>query len=439
MKNYILFSPVGSTDPIRDDFDGPMLHIVRHYRPRKVYIFLTAEMAKRDRKKDIYAWTLKQLDPKIEIEKIYHDDITNPQVMDKFDEYYPQDLQKIYHENPNCEILANVTSGTAQMMTSLRIFAAQADFPIRLIAVDTHAKKSNHSKPVDDNYDKELCWRNDLDNSVGETENRCKEIHHDNIKKAIMKSIIDKHIGAYNYRGAIIALQQAEGLFCGQLQEMLNGANLRIRLEHDKAKQCFENTDLKYKDVYPVQSSDCRDIFEYILRLKRLGGCKQFLEFAQGFSPVLFKLSYAFLKKALNVPIDAFTKVDRKDVRHYDEGKIPDKYKMALNKEFGKMNYDTPLNTANLLPLIACEVKENNSEEANAYKKIDCLRKFEKDVRNIAAHEIRAISEATFDTNASTSYQKLIADFKALYQIIFGGYTDWDSYDNMNNKIREYI
>ncbi len=38
------FSPVGTSDPVREMRDGSMLHIMRHYRPEKVYIFLSKEM-----------------------------------------------------------------------------------------------------------------------------------------------------------------------------------------------------------------------------------------------------------------------------------------------------------------------------------------------------------------------------------------------------------
>lgn len=41
----ILFSPIGTADPITALGDGPMLHIVRHYRPIVVVLFLSAEIA----------------------------------------------------------------------------------------------------------------------------------------------------------------------------------------------------------------------------------------------------------------------------------------------------------------------------------------------------------------------------------------------------------
>lgn len=439
MREYVLFSPIGSTDPIRDDFDGPMLHIARYYKPKKVYLFFTAEMSKRDYKDNIYEWTLHQLDPSIQIEKIYHEDITDPQIMDKFDEYYPKDIEKIYKENPTCQIIANITSGTAQMMTSIRIFAAQADFPIKLIAVDTPAKKSNHSRPVDDNYDKVLSWKNDFDNETDNKEVicRCKEIKHDNIKKAIIKSIIEKYIEVYDYKGAIMALKQAPYFFDNKLPEVLHGADYRLHLEHNKAQMSFNNTNVGYEDVYPVQSSDCRDIFEYILHLQKLGEREYLLEFAQGFSPLLFRLSYSFLKRTLKVPINEYIRADKKNVKYYVEVKLPDKYKTELIKKFHIVNYKTPLNTANLLPIIKYEATQQ--KKLDGYKKINRLREFEESVRNIAAHEIIAISKETFKTNAETTWEKIIADFKFLYQIIFHGTVDWNSYDAMNEKIMQYL
>lgn len=36
----ILISAVGTTDPVRGYRDGPMLHIMRNYKPDKVLLFL---------------------------------------------------------------------------------------------------------------------------------------------------------------------------------------------------------------------------------------------------------------------------------------------------------------------------------------------------------------------------------------------------------------
>ena len=41
----ILFTCMGTSDPVRGYRDGPMLHILRWYRPEKVWVFLTEEAA----------------------------------------------------------------------------------------------------------------------------------------------------------------------------------------------------------------------------------------------------------------------------------------------------------------------------------------------------------------------------------------------------------
>ena len=48
----ILFTCMGTSDPVRGYRDGPMLHILRWYRPEKVWVFLTEEAAELNRKGD---------------------------------------------------------------------------------------------------------------------------------------------------------------------------------------------------------------------------------------------------------------------------------------------------------------------------------------------------------------------------------------------------
>lgn len=43
-RKYVLFSPVGKTDPWRNGRDGALLHIVRHYQPEHVTLFFTESL-----------------------------------------------------------------------------------------------------------------------------------------------------------------------------------------------------------------------------------------------------------------------------------------------------------------------------------------------------------------------------------------------------------
>ena len=50
----ILYTPAGDTDPIRDCYDGAMLHIIRTHRPQYVRIFLSAEMSAKEKNGSLY-------------------------------------------------------------------------------------------------------------------------------------------------------------------------------------------------------------------------------------------------------------------------------------------------------------------------------------------------------------------------------------------------
>ena len=70
-RKRVLFSPIGTTDPIRDCYDGGCLHIVRHYRPQKVVLYLTKQMAKLEDKDQRFSKSIHSIDKDIEIKLIY--------------------------------------------------------------------------------------------------------------------------------------------------------------------------------------------------------------------------------------------------------------------------------------------------------------------------------------------------------------------------------
>jgi len=57
----ILFSPVGSTDPIAHQRDGALLHIIRKYRPDKAYLFFSKEIYGYEQKDNRYSYCLNKL------------------------------------------------------------------------------------------------------------------------------------------------------------------------------------------------------------------------------------------------------------------------------------------------------------------------------------------------------------------------------------------
>ena len=68
-KKYVLFSPIGNHDPFgfgkneNEVTEGPLLHIIRHYKPEAIILFLTKEMFGKEEKDNRYTTCIKKLFP----------------------------------------------------------------------------------------------------------------------------------------------------------------------------------------------------------------------------------------------------------------------------------------------------------------------------------------------------------------------------------------
>ena len=101
MGKKILFSPVGGTDPISENNyrDGSMLHICRHYKPDKVILYLSKEMAEKHHKYNPYGYCIEKLaelqNRQIQVEYIERRELTRVQEFD----YFYKDFRDILKDN----------------------------------------------------------------------------------------------------------------------------------------------------------------------------------------------------------------------------------------------------------------------------------------------------------------------------------------------------
>ena len=147
MSNLILFSCVGKSDPVRDMFDGPLLHIVRHYRPGKVYLYYTKEVA--DSRENI----VKSLEPfNVQIDEVFSS-IEDAHDFDIYIKDFSDIIARINDENDGCELLLNVSSGTPQMISTLCMEVVTSKFKLKPVQVSTPSKSSNAGK----SFGGELC------------------------------------------------------------------------------------------------------------------------------------------------------------------------------------------------------------------------------------------------------------------------------------------
>lgn len=140
----ILFTCAGLSDPVCGNYDGSILHIMRYYRPKSVYIFLSQEIADLEAKDQRFEKTFQHMkeycakqgvvyQPELILYNSHLDDVSKIDLVEKpLLDYFTDVVVK----NPNCRILLNLSSGSPQMKTMMQFFAIDSPYHVLGIQVD---------------------------------------------------------------------------------------------------------------------------------------------------------------------------------------------------------------------------------------------------------------------------------------------------------------
>lgn len=140
----ILFTCAGTSDPVRGNRDGGILHIMRYYHPKRVYLFLSQQIADLEAQDHRFEKTFQHMQEVCaEQGTVYQPSLFmhNSQLCDasKIDlvekpllEYFTS----VAAENPNCRILLNLSSGTPQMKTLMQFLAVDSPYHVLGVQVD---------------------------------------------------------------------------------------------------------------------------------------------------------------------------------------------------------------------------------------------------------------------------------------------------------------
>lgn len=442
----ILFSTLGMTDPIKNDHDGPFLHIMRHYKPEKVYFFMTKRVCELADQDDRYRIQTAKLCEEegfdCEIVELRYEEIDRPEQFDLFYPIFEKELINIYNANPGCQLLINLSSGTPQMKSTCHLLALTAPFPVIPIQVTTPNERENYGSP---DYDLEKSWGNNLDNHPDlEPKKRTREVEAENLRYLFLREAAISNIEAYNYNAALNILTGVKDFVPGDVLWLLRAARNRKNMELSEAEK---DSKMAGYDLYPVKSSDAKDLFEYLLVLDLQQKTGLLMDFARGISPALSRLFEYFLEKKCN----------RRVKRDYcvQIGATPGHWKIMRDKlkktepqlldyydqRFSGFFRDSDLSCSSLLPMLEFDCRESGRyPNAVILEKAVAMRNVEEKIRNRAAHSITAIKEAQFTRAAGISSERLLKDMKWMFQQIYAPYFTskadvWDSYNQMNRQI----
>ena len=244
MQSKVLFSPIGSQDPYSSDGeDGAMMHIVKHYSPDKVYLYFTKEMLTY---KTRCEEAIKNYDRAIEVISNEYANVENAADFDAYQSIFGTAIALIAKENPEAEILLNVTSGTSQMTLAL------------CAEVLTHKTKLHPIQVLHPKYHP--------------VPNRCIEPQLLGLVRSFVKFQIQDMLGRWDYKGAYFLLKNSNVSSPGRLEALLRHGYLRSTEQNERALEVAkeELADIQ-EQLYPCSEENQRAALDFynVLSLKR--------------------------------------------------------------------------------------------------------------------------------------------------------------------------
>lgn len=418
----VLFSPIGDTDPIRNCYDGACLHIVRHYHPDKVILFLTKSMSDMERKNHCYSRAIKHVAPACQIEIIYTD-IIAAHLYDSFINILPSEVHKI--NTGDDEILLNLSSGTPQIKTMMAILSVENN--LRGIQVVSPNKASNSQTPhmtADD--DVEAMLANNFDDDL-EAENRCQEPPLRTIRAFGERQRLLSLIDMYEYAGAY-SLARGSSNVSQEVKDILHHAVLRQKMLKTEARKVLSSIDgiklfpnvSNIKNKY--QQEKAENLIEYLLNVV--------VTQHKGYIGELLVKSNSYLSELLQYHVNNNSQFNLRECMNGEKlsaSKLQYQYPElleCLNRDFADGFKDSAPNISMLCTICYYIDAKGMLDNQDAYGQVaDVLHKIAdndgfRKMRNAAAHNIANTNEERLRSVVGISSQELLHLLVKLSDII---------------------
>lgn len=439
----ILFSPIGSTDPISGQYDGALLHIIRVYKPDKVYLYLSKEICELEDMDNRYSYCLSQLakylDIDLQTEWIRKEELTDVHIFDYFFIEYSNLLKEIYKKelenDDELEMYLNVSSGTPAMKSALQCFATLSEEPLIPIQVATPTKRINKREEIGLEYAVELQWEYNIDNS-DDFQNRCSVSSTINHTTEIKKNIIKKHLEAYDY---VAALSVSESIKTGinrDSVDMMRLANTRLKLDRKTCDKLLKK--FSEEDFFPVKVSEYRGIFEYLAVLNIKIQKEEYADFLRALSPLFFVLMRKIIDRSNEIVLKDFIKeyngLNNTLIEKWDSSKVLNND--ILNSARVSSDKDRVVYTNDYVKIIS-QLNLNH----NIKKLVNDIRYVEQSIRNTVAHNITYVTDEVIKRYTGKDARSIYILLKQLAKA--SGVPSVDKaevvYDDLNVRIKKLI
>ncbi len=428
----VLFSAIGSTDPISNCADGGMLHICRVYRPDKIYLYLSKEMCKYHDLDDRYCKAVRLLEEEngwnCEIETIRDETMENVQIFDAFINSFERIISSIRERDKPEKLYLNVSSGTPAMKCSLQIISMLWN-NIQAIQVSTPQKSSNKYHEDKDTYDLAVQWECNEDRKEG-FENRCSVSDAKYLLDRIRKENIHKYLAVYDYEAAKMMANtlsvQPSREFLDCLDIAIERNRLNLKFVNGKRSQC------DVSDWFPIVQDREMKEFEYLLSMQTKLWKKQYMDFIRDVTPIFFSLSEKVLKKYCKLRFEDIGSRNKEGVYCISLEKLRSR-KIKPQNRWGAHT--------NISSYVILKIMEQKCGEDRPLALMKNIRTVEREVRNLAAHEIVGVTKEWIKNRTKFEPEQIM---DMLFQL--GKYAGLDIsaedrkiYDRMNARLGELL
>lgn len=404
MKNFVLFSPLGMTDPYRDCYEGAMLHIIRYYNPSKVYLFYTKEVAQYAKVDDRHKRAIRQQHANLwpdeampEVAEFIFSDLENPSDFDSINIPYKRCLDKIIDENPESEILMNISSGTPQMQSTACLIGVTRykNRSFRLVKVNNPEGKSGRSQEHMQEYkDEDIAT---LFDNEPDAKNRCSEPNVRFFGESMRREQFVKLIRRYDYAGAAELMNLYSDEYNDSVKRVVQHMTKRVTYDYRAADRILKEEDKTSFAYFPVETSDYRKIYEFYMGTYIKYLRKEWNDYLLRLSPLLVNLIEFHLDKKYSFDVRKFCrkgpvawKLDAAIIQNND----PALFTFLCIKSYSGRFEDTFVSLQNLLWIFEYQQTKTTveQEEKDILLLFEELRKVESDLRNVVAHQMIIVS-----------------------------------------------
>lgn len=462
---YILFSPVGTTDPISivpDEnggapiYDGSCLHIVRYYHPVKVYIYYTEEMEERENKYHVFSKAIRHVSPACEIEPI-PSKIVEAHLYDEYLKHLPNCLLKIHDENPDSTILLNLSSGTTALKGIMAILATEYPW-CKGIQVSTPARKSNNRGIKFSDEEKISRLAESEDEKPGNAPNRCTEPALKIIHFYQLRHQLTSLIEHYDYYGASYVADSNRDLLDSEAVDLIKCCKLRVQLNIESAKRVLP---AEQRDkVFPLPEEQ-EKLVEHLLAMDIDVRQGNFSSFVLKITPFLSEFLYRYILHNIDLPLEKSRAIfEEKGIRKICnkiiEKKMPDLYNYLEDQveNFYKGKKANPIYPIFMWHILNYAMEKNKAKNMEMHKRLmhkrlmrravnkdkSIMEKLNK-LRDVTAHSIQDCDENYIDWETGITPQYMIDDFWDMLALFYGDSIkeQCHSYRKINKQIQEAL